>query len=163
MEKNNSIYIVIFLRFAMCFIMLWAFFDKLFGLGFSTTPDKSWLNGVSPTTGFLKFGVSGTFSNFFQSLAGNPVIDWLFMLGLLLIGFALLLGVGMKIAGYSGAFMMILLYLSVFPSKNNPLIDEHIIYMLVFLLLKNGEAGRKLGLGNWWAKTSVVKRFPYLQ
>ena len=27
---------------------IWAFMDKLWGLGFSTTVDKSWLGGASP-------------------------------------------------------------------------------------------------------------------
>lgn len=40
-------------RIAVGFLMLWAFLDKLFGLGYSTPAAKSWLNGGSPTNGFL--------------------------------------------------------------------------------------------------------------
>lgn len=163
MERNNQTLIWVLLRFTMAFIMLWAFFDKLLGLGFATTPDKSWLQGVSPTTGFLKFGAQGIFANFFHNLAGNPMVDWLFMLGLFLIGTALLLGIGMKVAGYSGALMMFLMYLSLIPPENNPLIDEHVIYFLVFLGLRNGEAGKVFGLGNWWSKTKLVKHYQFLQ
>lgn len=163
MKMSKTLIIWVLLRFTLAFIMLWAFFDKVFGLGYATTPDKSWLQGVSPTTGFLKFGSQGIFANFFHSLAGNPLVDWLFMMGLLLIGTALLLGIGMRIAGYSGALLMFLLYLSLTPPENNPLIDEHIVYMLVFLGLSDGEAGKKYGLGNWWSKTKLVTNYMFLQ
>ena len=50
---NKQKIVNIMLRFAMGFIFLWAFFDKVFGLGFATTADKAWIRGGSPTTGFL--------------------------------------------------------------------------------------------------------------
>ena len=92
----------------MGWIFLWAFVDKLLGLGFATAPEKSWLAGGSPTTGFLKFAAKGPFVEIFHAMAGNPIVDWLFMLGLLLIGLALLLGIGVRIAGYSGALYALL-------------------------------------------------------
>ena len=67
----------------MGLIFLWAFIDKVFGLGFATTADKSWIAGGSPTTGFLQFGVHGPFAGFYHSLSGIPIVDVLFMLGLL--------------------------------------------------------------------------------
>ena len=41
------------LRIATGFIFLWAFLDKLFGLGYSTASAKSWIHGGSPTKGYL--------------------------------------------------------------------------------------------------------------
>jgi thiosulfate dehydrogenase [quinone] large subunit len=159
--KNVKAEIIwVLLRMCMSFMMLWAFFDKLFGLGFSTTADKSWLKGVSPTFGFLKFGIHNPF---FQSLAGSPLIDWLFMMGLLLIGVALLLGIGLKIAGYSGAVMMLLMWLSLFPPANNPFLDEHIFYALIFIGFTLVPVGNTLGLGKWWSQTAIVKKFPILK
>src|SRR6185295_12626895 len=79
------------LRYVMAFIFLWAFVDKTFGLGFATTPEKAWIHGGSPTSGFLSFGTHGPFVEIFKSLSGMPIIDWLFMLGLLFIGLTLLL------------------------------------------------------------------------
>ena len=151
------------LRISLAFVLLWAFIDKVLGLGFATTPDKSWLQGVSPTTGFLKFGVEGIFAPFFQSLAGNPLIDWLFMLGLLGIGLALLLGIGLKIAGYSGALLMFFMYLSLFPPKNNPIIDEHIIYLLLFLIFAKRGVGHHFSLHTWWKNTEFVRKYQILQ
>ena len=84
-------------RIALGWIFLWAFFDKFLGLGYSTLPAKSWLMGTSPTTGFLK-GAAGTFAPFFNGLSGNMIVDWLFMVGLLGIGLALVLGIGMRSA-----------------------------------------------------------------
>ncbi len=145
------------------FIMLWAFFDKLLGLGFATTPDKAWIQGVSPTAGFLKSATHGPFVSFYQSLSGNTIIDLLFMSGLLLIGLALILGIGVKIAGYSGAIMMFLMWLSLLPPKNNPLLDEHSVYLVLFIGLTLVNSGDWLGFGGWWSKTSLVKQFPILR
>jgi len=154
-------YLVGLLRLSMSWIMLWAFFDKLFGLGFATPAAGSWLKGFSPTMGFLKSS-AGPLAGLFQSMAGNPIVDWLFMLGLLLIGLALLLGIGLKVAGYSGALMMLLMWASHFPSAQNPLIDDHIVYLLIFFMFAMS-AGRMGGLGKWWSGTKLVKKYPVLE
>lgn len=127
--------IVSFLRIGLGFIFLWAFFDKLFGLGFATTPDKAWIHGGSPTYGFLAFAVKGPFATFFKSLAGNPIVDWAFMIGLLAVGLSLLLNYFVKLGSIVGLLMVVLMYLAVLPPENNPVLDDHIIYALVFILL----------------------------
>ena len=151
------------LRIGLGWIMLWAFLDKVFGLGFTTAADKSWLSGTSPTLGFLKFGTHGPFAGIFQSIAGNILVDWLFMLGLLFVGTAMTLGIAMRLAGYAGALMMALIYLSLIPPEHNPLLDEHIIYIIAFLGLSSSKAGQWFGLGKWWGYTKLVKRYPSLQ
>ncbi len=131
------------LRFVMSFIFLWAFFDKLLGLGFATTSGKAWLNGGSPTNGFLLGGVKGPFAEIFHSLAGIAVVDWLFMLGLLFIGLTLLFNKYVLWGAVAGITMMVLMWLALLWPLNNPLIDEHIVYALVLALLaiksKKGE------------------------
>lgn len=151
------------LRLVMSFILLWAFFDKLLGLGFATPSDKSWIKGLSPTFGFLKFGLKGFFAPFFQNLAGNMLVDILFMMGLLFIGLALFLGIGIRIAGITGALLMFLMWLSLFPPQNNPLIDEHIVYMIIFIGFASLEHNSQFGLSNWWKNTTVVKKYPFLR
>lgn len=79
------------LRLAIGFEFLWAFFDKTFGLGYATPTARAWINGGSPTKGFLS-GAIGPLQGVFNSIAGAPVVDWLFMLGLLGVGLALILG-----------------------------------------------------------------------
>lgn len=150
------------LRVTLGFIFLWAFFDKLLGLGYSTIPAKSWLAGGSPTTGFLK-GAAGSFAPFFNSLSGQGWVDWLFMAGLLGIGAALVLGIGMRLATYGGSLLLFLMWLAVFPPKTNPIVDDHIIYILVLICLYNVKAGEVLGFGKSWAKSSLVKQYPILQ
>lgn len=162
MKYTKSQYVLGLLRIALGSIFLWAFFDKLFGLGFATAPEKSWLAGNSPTFGFLN-NVKGLFSSWFQPLAGSGFVDWLFMLGLLCIGFALLLGIGMKMAAYSGSLLMFLMWLASLPLKNHPVVDDHIIYILILCVLYCFEAGQFLGLGKTWSQTSLVKRFSFLQ
>ncbi len=153
---------LLLLRLAMSGIFLWAFFDKIFGLGFATKASSSWLSGGSPTTGFLKFGTADTFKPFFEGLAGNAVVDWTFMLGLLLLGTALLLGIAMRLAAYGGTLLMFLIWLSLFPPKNNPLIDEHVVYALVLWVLYQSRAGEYWGVAKWWNKT-LIKNFPILK
>jgi len=131
------------LRISMSFIFIWAFVDKMFGLGFATPGSKAWINGGSPTTGFLSGGVKGPFADIFHSLAGVAVVDWLFMLGLLFIGLTLLLRRYVFWGAIAGISMMVLMYLALLFPENNPLIDEHIVYALVLALLaiksKRGE------------------------
>jgi thiosulfate dehydrogenase [quinone] large subunit len=150
-------------RIGLGFIILWAFLDKTFGLGFATKASSSWINGGSPTTGFLKFATSGIFEGLFTGLAGNAVVDVLFMLALLLVGVALILGVGMKIATISGALLMLLLWMANVPPANNPILDDHIIYLILLIGLMKVRAGQTLGLGKWWSNVSLVKRFPILE
>ena len=156
-------YVLGLLRISMGSILLWAFFDKLFGLEFATMHNKSWLAGNSPTSGFLLNATHGPFAEFFKSLAGSGWVDWIFMLGLFLIGLSLLFGIFMKLAGYSGTLMFLLMWLALLPPENNPIFDEHIIYSLVLILLSSFKAGKYLGYSNLWIKTKLVRRYPFLE
>ncbi len=127
--------IFVSLRLSMSFIFLWAFFDKLLGLGFATSTEKAWINGGSPTTGFLSAGVKGPFAEIFHSLAGVAVVDWAFMLGLLFIGVTLLFNRYVFWGSLAGVAMMSLMWLALLFPENNPIIDEHVIYALVLALL----------------------------
>lgn len=123
------------LRIIMAFIFLWAFADKTFGLGFATKSASAWIRGGSPTSGFLLHGTHGPFASFFQSLAGQPVVDWLFMIGLLGIGLGLLIHRYHKWVSIAGIVLMLLMYLAAFPPENNPIIDDHIVYIFVLAIL----------------------------
>lgn len=175
MENKNLHLSLGILRLSLGWIFFWAFLDKFFGLGFSTCRNEqtgaidyfcndAWINGGSPTFGFLKFATKGPFKEIFQALAGNPVVDWLFMLGLLGIGLGLLLGVFMKLSTFFGGVMLALMYLaaSVLP-EHNPIIDEHIVYIIVLTILCLFNSGRYLGLGNFWEKTKLVQKYPILK
>lgn len=126
--------IVSVLRIAMSLIFLWAFFDKLLGLGFSTASAKAWINGGSPTAGFLAGAAKGPFVDVFHSLSGLMIVDVLFMVGLLFIGLTLLLNKYVVCGSIAGIIMMALMWLALLFPANNPLIDEHVIYALVFAM-----------------------------
>ena len=156
------------IRILLGFTFLWAFLDKTFGWGFSTT--KGWLFGTgegNPTAGFLKFGVNpnGPFHEFYTNLAPSSpsgIVNWLFMGALLGAGVTLVLGVAMRIGSIGSAFLLLSMYLAVAPwakyedkggstvASNNPLLDEHIIYAATLMLLMFICAGRYWGLGRWW-------------
>lgn len=153
----------VLLRIAMGWMFLWAFLDKLFGFGLATKAESSWLSGGSPTSGFLKFATSGPLKTTFESLSGIVWVDWLFMLGLLFLGAALILGIALRIAAFAGSLLLLFMWLSLFPTENNPFLDEHIIYILVLWLLFLSNAGDFWGLGKWWGKTLLVKNYPVLK
>lgn len=149
-------------RLSLGFVFMWAFLDKTFGLGFATERADAWINGGSATFGFLAHGTTGPFATMFQSIAGATWADWLFMVGLLGIGTALLLGIGMRIAAASGALLLMLMWAAALPLENNPVIDDHVVYAIVLGLLAAAHAGRHLGLGARWERTALVRRFPIL-
>ena len=66
------------MRLSVGFLFLWAFLDKTFGLGYATPTDRAWINGGSPTNGFLSHLDVGPLKGFFNAIAGNPIADWLF-------------------------------------------------------------------------------------
>jgi len=150
------------LRIVMGFTFLWAFLDKLFGFGYATPSERSWLNGGSPTKGFLANSAAGPFEGVYKDIAGAGWADWLFMLGLAGIGTALLLGVGMRVAAVSGALLYLLMWTVVLPPANNPVVDDHIIGALVVIVLALVHAGDTFGLGRWWKRQPVVQQNRWL-
>ncbi|MBN2003522.1 MAG: hypothetical protein JXA21_09220 [Anaerolineae bacterium] len=160
MDKKAR-YMLAALRITLGWVFFWAFLDKLFGLGRSTPPGKGWLSGGSPTFGFLSNAARGPLVGMYKAMAGNPIVDLLFMVGLLGLGLALLLGIGLKVASIAGPLLMLLMWVSQLPPATNPFVDDHIIYALILLVLPALEAGRTLGLGRWWAEKT--RAWPILQ
>jgi thiosulfate dehydrogenase [quinone] large subunit len=163
------------LRIAFGITFLWAFLDKAFALGFHTGYDQegnldrfgdaAWINGGSPTEGFLMFGVpeGNPFKGFFNGMADSVFIEWLFMAGLLGIGLTLLLGIGMRIGTAAGAAMYAFMYAAALPLENNPVVDEHLIGIIVMAVLALGAAGTTWGLQNRWNRTDLVTKLPVLR
>ena len=148
-------------RLCLAWVFLWPFMDKLFGLGHETTGAHAWIRGGNPSLGFLS-GATGPFAGLYQSIAGAGWVNWFFMLGLLGIGVALLLGIGMRIASISGAVLLVLMWSASLPPQDDIFMDNHLIYALVLLGLVLVGAGNTLGLGRWWTQTSLVRRYPWL-
>ncbi len=93
----------------------------------------------------------------------NPINAW----GVLLIGVALLLGVFVRPAAWAGAILMLLYY---FPQYHLPkvphgyIVEEHIIWLAVFIVIATIPAAQSFGLSRFLRKTflgrlPVVWRF----
>jgi thiosulfate dehydrogenase [quinone] large subunit len=161
------------LRISTGLVFLWAFFDKTFGLGFSTTSERAWINGGSPTKGFLSSVEVGPFQSLFHSMAGTWYANGLFMLSMLAIGVALIAGIGLRIAAGAGVLVMALMWLAEFPldrttaegkpsGSSNPITDYHFIYGVVGVVLALTYAGHTWGLGRWWAQLPFVQKNRWL-
>lgn len=149
------------LRIMFGFYFLWAFLDKTFGLGFSTPVERAWINGGNPTKGFLS-GVEGPFAGFYNAIAGNALINVLFMVGLLGIGLALILGIGMRVAAISGTIMYVMMWAAELPIVTNPFLDDHLTGAMTLIVLALTAAGATWGLGTWWAHQSFVQKNRWL-
>ncbi len=158
-------------RIALGLTFLWAFFDKVFGLGYSTPSNRSWISGGSPTKGFLSNVEVGPLTDFFHGLAGKPIIDWLFMIGMLGIGLAFTLGIAMWVSAISGTAMLMMMWAAEWPLARltatgqpsgsvNPIIDYHLIYALTMITLALLGAGRVWGLARQWRASAVGRVLP---
>lgn len=150
-------------RLSLGWVFLWGFLDKTFGLGVDTARAESWINGGSPTAGFLTFGTSGPLAGVYQRMAGAAWADWLYMLALLGLAVALILGIGMRIAAVAGATLLALIWTAQLWPERNPFIDRHVVYALVLAGLALVKAGDTWGLGGWWSSQRLVRRFPVLR
>lgn len=179
-------------RIALGVVFLWAFLDKTFGLGYATPSEGAWVFATgdgSPTFGYLTFGVNpeGQLAGFFNSLgesagvmgAEGPTlypgswVNWAFMLALLGAGIALVLGIFMRIGSIGGALLLMMMYLAAAPwaqytdeagsnLSNNPIVDDHLVYAIVLIMLMLFTAERTWGLGKWWQSLGFVKSNPWL-
>ncbi|MGW3352354.1 hypothetical protein ACWDA3_54465 [Nonomuraea rubra] len=158
-RRTPADYVWAIARISIGWIFLWAFLDKTFGWGFATPAAKAWINGGSPTTGFLKGTGEHALGGFFSALAGQAWVDWLFMAGLAGVGLALVLGIGTRIAAGAGTAMLLLMWAAGLPLATNPFMDDHLIYSIVLLGLALTGAGTTLGLGN----LPIVQRNAWLK
>ena len=160
-------------RVVVGFEFLWAFLDKTFGLGYATPAARAWINGGSPTKGFLSNVAVGPFESTFHSWAGAAWADWTFMVGLLAIGIALIFGIGLRIAAVSGTLMMLGMWAAEWPlakltsageptMSTNPIVDYHIVYALALIAVAVTYAGNTWGLGRLWARLPFVQRNRWL-
>ena len=140
-------------RLVIGFTFLWAFFDKLLGLGFATPAERAWVDGGTPAQGFIG-AIEGPFAGVFQMFA-NPFGDALFMAGLLGIGLAVMAGAGLRIAAVTGTLLMAFMYLAQLPAAlggTNPLVDSHWHEALLLIIAAATLSGDTWGVGKTWAR-----------
>ncbi|AXE81559.1 hypothetical protein [Streptomyces atratus] len=162
------------LRLLTGFVFLWAFLDKTFGFGYATASGKGWIDGGSPTRGFLGSVAAGPMESTFHSWAGDAWADRLFMLGLLSIGAALMAGVALRPAAVAGTAMMALMWIAEWPPakhlsdgspsmSTNPFADYHVIYAVALIAVAAAGAGATWGLGRLWARLPIVRDHTWLR
>jgi len=182
--KVSGWWLIGILRIAFGWTWLWAFADKLIGLGYGTCAsvndagekviqigcDAAFINGGSPTYEVLNVGTAGSaLGNWFTWMAPSApnaqnVTDWVFMIALLLIGLPFILGAGTRLSGIGGALLYLVMYLATsVPPADNPLTNEHILGALTMLAVVFLNGGVYIGIGRWWQGRRFVKRRPYLK
>jgi thiosulfate dehydrogenase [quinone] large subunit len=140
MDKKKKI-IIFLLRVSMGWLMLYAGVTKI----------------INPEWTAKNYLVSAnTFSNFYQWLASDnilPIVNFLNEWGLVLVGASLIAGIWVKISSFSGALLMALYYFPIltFPyaGEHSYIVDEHVIYIFVFMLFLIFNAGRYWGLDSY--------------
>ncbi|MFJ4989817.1 hypothetical protein ACIP9H_39210 [Streptomyces sp. NPDC088732] len=167
-------YVFAGLRVLTGFVFLWAFLDKTFGFGYATASGKGWIDGGSPTKGFLSGVAAGPMQSTFHSWAGAGWVDWLFMLGLLGVGIAVLSGVALRLAAVAGTALMAMMWIAEWPPakhladgspsmSSNPFVDYHVVYAVVLIALAAGSAGATWGLGRVWARLPLIHDHAWLR
>ena len=75
-----------------------------------------------------------------------------------------MLGIRVRIAAITGIVMLGMMYAagSILP-EHNPFLDEHIINALVLAGVAIGLPGYRLGLGRFWGKVALARRYPILK
>ncbi|MGW2643272.1 hypothetical protein [Streptomyces sp. NPDC001348] len=172
--RTAQAHVLASLRLLTGFVFLWAFLDKTFGLGYATASGKGWIDGGSPTKGFLSSVTAGPMESTLHSWAGDTWADWLFMLGLLGIGLAVMAGVALWPAAVAGTAMMALMWMAEWPPakhlsdgspsmSTNPFADYHVIYAAALIAVAAAGAGATWGLGRLWARLPIVRDHTWLR
>lgn len=128
------------LRVAMGWMFFWA--------GITKVLDPEWTSA-----GYLS--QAKAFTEIFAFLSSPnilPIVDFLNQWGLTLLGVSLILGVWVSISAPLGAVLMILYYLPLGFPEPNPhayVVDEHIIYFVVLVILTVFNAGASWSIGRF--------------
>lgn len=130
------------------------------GFMFFSSAFSKILNPKWTSAGYLQN--AKTFTSFYQWLASPNLIkitDFLNEWGMLFIGLGLIFGLAVKLASFFGIIMMFLYYLPIlqFPyADKNIIVDQHIIFILIFFLLIVFDAGKIWGLDSFRKRTIKI-------
>ncbi|MCL4399883.1 DoxX family protein [Patescibacteria group bacterium] len=130
--------IIFALRVLLGWVFLYAGLDKVL--------NPSWSAG-----GYL--GAAKNLHGFYAWFASPgllPVTNFINEWGLVLLGVSLILGIFVKWSSIFGIILMLLYYFSAgqfpFPDANSLLVDEHIIYAALIVLMCSLDAGKIWGI-----------------
>lgn len=160
------------LRIGLGLLYLWAFISQGFGVTYANTEPATagapatygWHFDVDASKGWISSGFKHSPTEAYVAKAHGPTapivqnlptgvddFGWIFAIGGL--GIALTLGIFMRIAGWGGFALNLMIWFAGFPPSSNPIIDgEHMAFAFGILLLMFLHAGNHWGLGRWWTK-----------
>jgi len=160
-EEIGRVCLAIF-RILLGWYFLWAFFDKMFGLGFQTPAGSGFIDGGSPSS-FVIYVADGLLKDFYDSLAGNTIVDIVLLLGLLVLGVTLILGITSKLTTFGTSLFLLVMFSLHIPPTDNPIIDHRVIMMAGMVVTYYLGGFEKLSLYEKWKELSIVKKFPILE
>ena len=155
--KSGRAWSMLFGRLALGFLFLWGGISKV----------QVTLAGGMATKGFLSGAsvVAGPFAGFFNALAGNMAVEWLVVGGELAIGISLIFGLLTRVGSVSGALMMLLFTVAMWPIADaagaNPLVDFRVIYGAKFAMFFFMRPGQFAGVDGILSRT-IGKRFAWM-
>ena len=147
---------IVFFRLTMAWTFLYAASHQVF--------DPKW-----SVVGFLSH--TKTFHDLFAVFTTPtmaPITTFLVEYGHLLIGLSLLFGLLVRVSAAFGVMLMLTYWMAHmdFPfieNTNNLLVDYHIVYAGVLVVLIAKKAGHVLGLDGWLESSGFVERHPSLR
>ena len=161
-NRTAGEYMLACFRILVGWLFLWPFFDKIFGLGFQTPKGQGWIDGVSPSSQVM-YVADGVFEDFYNAIAGNLLIDILFLMALLIIGITLIIGIASKLTTLFSIMFLVVMYTLCIPPVDNPIIDYHLVLCTGLLAAYFLGGYGKLSLYDKWKDFFLVKRFPILE
>jgi len=155
-QSNFDKAMVLFFRLAMAWTFLYAASHQVF--------DPKW-----SVAGFLSH--TKTFHDVyavFTTPAWSPIVTVLVGYGHLLIGLSLLVGLMVRVSAAFGVALMLMYWTAHmdFPyieNTNNFLLDYHIVYAGVLVMLIAKHAGHVFGLDAWAENLEFVRNHPALR
>lgn len=158
-NQEKGLNLLAVFRILIGWLFLWGFLDKMFGLGFETPAGSGMIDGGSPSS-FVVYVTSGIFKDLYTALAGNWLIDIVFMLGLLVLGITLITGIASKLTTLATSAFLLAMWTLCVPPTDNPLIDYHLILIAGIVAAYYLGGFRQFSLYDRWQETWLVKRFP---
>ncbi|RQG87980.1 DoxX family protein [Natrarchaeobius halalkaliphilus] len=157
--------------FGLRLVMAWVFLQA----GLAKWADGGWGDPLAwSSTDFLNNVVAETnplYELFLWFDSYAAIVDPLVIVGQILIGLALLFGIGFRFAALMGAIQMLFFWtaawnaglLAGFPVENGFFIDSSFVYMLLLFGLAAWGAGRLAGIDATLEETALVRENPWLR
>lgn len=148
--------LTLYFRFLMAWTFLYAASQQVF------VPGWTIVGFLSNTKTFHDFFV------FFTMPTMAPITTFLVEYGHLLIGLSLLFGLMVRVSAAFGVLLMIIYWFAhmdwpFIENANNFIVDYHLVYAGVLVMLIVMRAGHVFGLDAWAENLSFVKRHPALK